>query len=127
MLIVGGGPGGLACAIRLGQLLEEHPEVRERLGEVPVAVLEKEAAGLAPPLRRGRRPEAAARALPRPADDGGPADLRPGRRRGRVCPDAALGVRIPAPPPMRNHGNYILSVSSSGASSASRPRRSASP
>ena len=41
ILIVGGGPGGLACAIRLGQLLEEHPEVRERLGEVPVAVLEK--------------------------------------------------------------------------------------
>ncbi len=39
--IVGGGPGGLACAIRLGQLLEEHPEVRERLGEVPVAVSRK--------------------------------------------------------------------------------------
>ena len=32
---------GLACAIRLGQLLEEHPEMAERLGEVPVAVLEK--------------------------------------------------------------------------------------
>src|SRR6202795_2057823 len=41
ILIVGAGPAGLACAIRLGQLLEEHPEVRERLGDVPVAVLEK--------------------------------------------------------------------------------------
>src|SRR5438034_9730754 len=41
VLIVGGGPGGLACAIRLGQLLEEHPEVAERLGDVPVAVVEK--------------------------------------------------------------------------------------
>src|SRR6266498_5660618 len=41
VLIVGAGPGGLACAIRLGQLLEEHPEMRERLGDVPVAVLEK--------------------------------------------------------------------------------------
>src|SRR6188508_3800125 len=41
ILIVGGGPGGLACAVRLGQLLEEHPDVRERLGEVPVALLEK--------------------------------------------------------------------------------------
>ena len=39
--IVGAGPGGLACAIRLGQLLEEHPDVRERLGDVPIAVLEK--------------------------------------------------------------------------------------
>src|SRR5215831_14939642 len=41
VLIVGGGPAGLACAIRLGQLLEEQPELAERFGEVPVAVLEK--------------------------------------------------------------------------------------
>ena len=41
MLIVGAGPAGLACAIRLGQLLEEAPDVAERLGDVPVAVLEK--------------------------------------------------------------------------------------
>src|SRR5947209_19599199 len=41
VLIAGAGPAGLACAIRLGQLLEGAPEIRERLGEVPVAVLEK--------------------------------------------------------------------------------------
>ena len=41
VLVVGAGPAGLACAIRLGQLLEEHPETAERLGDVPVAVLEK--------------------------------------------------------------------------------------
>src|SRR5213592_1106981 len=41
ILIVGAGPAGLACAIRLGQLLEESPETAERLGDVPVAVLEK--------------------------------------------------------------------------------------
>src|SRR6188472_2862463 len=41
VLIVGAGPAGLACAIRLGQLLEEAPEIAERLGDVPVAVLEK--------------------------------------------------------------------------------------
>src|ERR671937_2488835 len=40
-LIVGAGPAGLACAIRLGQLLAESPETAERLGDVPVAVLEK--------------------------------------------------------------------------------------
>jgi electron-transferring-flavoprotein dehydrogenase len=41
VLIVGAGPAGLACAIRLGQLLEGAPELAERLGDVPVAVLEK--------------------------------------------------------------------------------------
>ncbi|MBI4171864.1 MAG: electron transfer flavoprotein, partial [Actinobacteria bacterium] len=41
VLIVGGGPAGLACAIRLGQLLEERPALVEKLGDVPVAVLEK--------------------------------------------------------------------------------------
>ena len=40
-LIVGAGPAGLAAAVRLGQLMEEEPETAERLGEVPVAVLEK--------------------------------------------------------------------------------------
>src|SRR6202008_482389 len=39
--IVGAGPAGLACAIRLGQLLEEDPATAERLGDVPVAVVEK--------------------------------------------------------------------------------------
>src|SRR6266513_3303742 len=41
VLIVGAGPAGLACAIRLGQLLEEQPDVAERLGDVPVALVEK--------------------------------------------------------------------------------------
>jgi electron-transferring-flavoprotein dehydrogenase len=40
-LIVGAGPAGLAAAIRLGQLAADDPETAERLGDVPVAVLEK--------------------------------------------------------------------------------------
>src|SRR5215210_953111 len=39
--IVGGGPAGLACAIRLSQLLEGEPELADALGEVPVALIEK--------------------------------------------------------------------------------------
>jgi len=39
ILIVGAGPAGLACAIRLGQLLEGAPELAARLGDVPVAVV----------------------------------------------------------------------------------------
>src|SRR5215210_3158169 len=40
-LVVGAGPAGLAAAIRLAQLLEERPALRERLGDVPIAVVEK--------------------------------------------------------------------------------------
>ena len=40
-LIVGAGPAGLAAAIRLGQLIADDPATAERLGDVPVAVLEK--------------------------------------------------------------------------------------
>src|SRR3954453_22750793 len=39
--IVGGGTAGLATANRLLQLLGDDPEMLERLGEVPVAVIEK--------------------------------------------------------------------------------------
>src|ERR1700757_977645 len=39
--IVGGGTAGLACANRLLQLLADDPGTMERLGEVPVAVIEK--------------------------------------------------------------------------------------
>src|SRR5215216_2289854 len=39
--IVGGGPAGLACAIRLSQLLAEDERLLESLGEVPIAVVEK--------------------------------------------------------------------------------------
>ena len=41
VLVVGAGPAGLAAAIRLGQLIASDPETAARLGEVPVAVLEK--------------------------------------------------------------------------------------
>ena len=38
---VGGGPAGLAGAMRLAQLLEADPATAEKLGETPIAVLDK--------------------------------------------------------------------------------------
>ena len=115
VLIVGAGPGGLACAIRLGQLLEEHPEVRERLGEVPVAVLEKgkqpgshllSGAVVNPrPLRELFRGRLTMADLPTYGEVPGEAVYVLSRR---------SAFRIPPPPTMRNHGNVILSASELG-------------
>ena len=83
--IVGGGPAGLACAIRVMQLLEDEPELAEALGEVPVAVIEKgKATGRAPALGRQHAPVGDAGAVPRPR----PVRLAglPGGREGRGLP-----------------------------------------
>ncbi len=112
MLIVGGGPGGLACAIRLGQLLEEHPEVRERLGDVPVAVLEKG-------KQAGSHLFSGAVVAPRALRElfKGRLTLADIPTYGEVPGEAVYvltrrsAFRIPAPPTMRNHGNVIVSVS----------------
>jgi electron-transferring-flavoprotein dehydrogenase len=115
VLIVGAGPAGLACAIRLGQLLEEHPDVAERLGDVPVAVLEK---GKQPGSHLLSGAVVNPRALRR---------LFQGRKRvdempfyGPVESEAVYfltkhgSLRIPAPPTMKNHGNYVASLSRLG-------------
>jgi electron-transferring-flavoprotein dehydrogenase len=115
VLVVGAGPAGLACAIRLGQLLEEAPEIAERLGDVPVAVLEK---GKQPGSHLLSGAVVNPRALRR---------LFKGRVRsdempfyGRVEHESVYfltprrAVRIPTPPTMRNHGNYVASLSELG-------------
>jgi electron-transferring-flavoprotein dehydrogenase len=115
ILIVGAGPAGLACAIRLGQLLEDAPELRERLGEVPVAVLEK---GKQPGSHLLSGAVVNPRALRR---------LFKGRKRidempfyGPVEHESVYfltprrALRIPAPPTMKNDGNVVASLSRLG-------------
>ena len=115
VLIVGAGPAGLACAIRLGQLLEESPETAERLGDVPVAVVEKgkqpgshllSGAVVNPrALRRLFRGRLSMEAIP---------------TYGQVHGEAVYlltkskALRIPPPPTMRNHHNYVVSVAQLG-------------
>ena len=113
--IVGAGPAGLACAIRLGQLLEESPETAERLGEVPIAVVEK---GKQPGSHLLSGAVVNPRALRRLFRDRlTMADIP---NYGEVHDEAvylltrAAALRIPAPPTMRNHGNYVVSVSELG-------------
>jgi electron-transferring-flavoprotein dehydrogenase len=115
LLVVGAGPAGLAAAVRLGQLMEEDPATAERLGEVPVAVLEK---GKAP----GSHLLSGAVVNPR-----GLQRLFKGRKTvdempfyGPVHGESVLfltrkrAVRIPTPPTMVNHRNYVASLSRLG-------------
>jgi electron-transferring-flavoprotein dehydrogenase len=115
ILIVGAGPAGLACAVRLGQLLEEDPQTAERLGEVPIAVVEK---GKQP----GSHLLSGAVLNPR-----GLQRLFRGRRRLDELPlydpvshesvyflTEKRAMRILTPPTMKNHGNYVVSLSQLG-------------
>ena len=112
ILIVGAGPAGLACAIRLGQLLEASPETAERLGEVPVAVVEK---GKAPGSHLLSGAVVNPRALRRLFK--GRLTMNDVPSYGEVHGEAVYlltkgaALRIPPPPTMRNHGNWIVSVS----------------
>ena len=115
VLIVGAGPAGLACAIRLGQLLDEAPELAERLGEVPVAVLEK---GKQPGSHLLSGAVVNPRSLQRLFKDRVASRDMPFY--GRVDHESVYfltskrAMRIPAPPTMRNHGNYVASLSQLG-------------
>jgi electron-transferring-flavoprotein dehydrogenase len=115
VLIVGAGPAGLACALRLGQLLEEHPEVAERLGDVPVAIVEK---GKQPGSHLLSGAVVNPRALRRLLKDRYRIDELPSY--GEVPGEAVYvltkrgSLRIPPPPTMRNHGNWIFSLSQLG-------------
>jgi len=115
ILIVGAGPAGLSCAIRLGQLLEDDPATAERLGEVPVALVEK---GKQP----GSHLLSGAVINPR-----GFHRLFRGRKQlkdlpnyGEVAAEAVYyltpkrAIRIPPPPTMLNHGNVVVSLSQVG-------------
>ena len=115
VLIVGAGPAGLACAIRLGQLLEADAKTAERLGEVPVAVLEKGKQAGSNLLSGAVVNPRALRALF--ADRIRVADMPfHGEVRAEsvyyLTPNQAL--RIPAPPTMKNHHNYVASLSQLG-------------
>jgi electron-transferring-flavoprotein dehydrogenase len=116
VVIVGGGPGGLACAVRLTQLLAEDEQLMESLGEVPVALVEK-GKGPGSHLLSGAmmNPSAMKKLFPDLDEDDwptyGPVDtdrvyLLPNRKR-------AIPLR-PTPPPFRNHGNHVTSVAQLG-------------
>jgi electron-transferring-flavoprotein dehydrogenase len=108
--IVGGGQAGLACAIRLLQLLEDDPDLTERLGEVPVAVIEKGRVAGAHQLSGAVMNPASIRQL-LPDDDSWPhwGEVKGESVYFMLNRKRAIPLK-PVPPPFRNHGNYVISV-----------------
>jgi electron-transferring-flavoprotein dehydrogenase len=116
--IVGGGTAGLACANRLLQMLADDEALTERLGEVPVAVIEKA-------KTCGGHNLSGAVMRPKPLQELFPDLSREDWRRERfafgevtkesiyVLPNGRMKVPVPifAVPNFKNHGNEVVSVS----------------
>jgi electron-transferring-flavoprotein dehydrogenase len=115
IVIVGGGPAGLACAIRLTQLLAEDEAMLESLGEVPIALVEKgKTTGSHLLSGAMMRPSAMQKLFPDLPESEWPTY-------GTVDEDSAyLLTRSralplkPVPPPFRNHGNHVTSIAQLG-------------
>jgi electron-transferring-flavoprotein dehydrogenase len=114
--IVGGGPAGLACAIRLSQLLAEDEALLESLGEVPIALVEKGKNPGSHLLSGAMMNPSAMRALfPDLSEDDWPTYGAVDRDAVYLLPNGRAAIPLkPTPPPFRNHGNHVTSVAQLG-------------
>jgi electron-transferring-flavoprotein dehydrogenase len=104
VVIVGGGPSGLACAIRLKQL------ARAGNRDVSVCVLEK-GSEIGAHILSGAvlEPRALAELFPNWKELGAPLNTPAAEDRFLFLTESKAW-RLPTPPQMANHGNYIISL-----------------
>src|SRR5215204_6402173 len=113
--IVGGGPAGLACAVRLMQLLEDDQALAESLGEVPVALIEK-GKNTGSHLLSGAmmHPSAMERLFPDMDESEWPTYGTVEKDDMRFLTSRMAIPLKPTPPPFRNHGNHVTSIAQLG-------------
>jgi electron-transferring-flavoprotein dehydrogenase len=113
--IVGGGPAGLAAAIRLGQLLGDDPELSERLGEVPIALLDKgRAIGSHQLSGAVVNPAALRELLPSISLESLSSYGEVRREAVHFLTGSTRALRLPTPPPFHNKGNHVFSLARLG-------------
>jgi electron-transferring-flavoprotein dehydrogenase len=121
VLFVGAGPAGLAGAVRLAQLLEADPASAERLGETPIAVLDKGRMAGAHLLSGAVvNPSALRDLLPGEEPAALPGCFGPVRKEAVYLMRKGFELRLPTPPPFHNKGNLVFSLSQLGRHLAER-------
>jgi electron-transferring-flavoprotein dehydrogenase len=104
VMIVGGGPAGLAAAIRLRQLAQESGK------EISVCLIEKGSEVGAHILSGAvMEPRALDELIPDWKEKGAPLNTPAGEDRFLFLTESKA-IRLPTPPQMNNHGNYIVSL-----------------
>jgi len=108
VVVVGAGPSGLSAAIRLKQLAAESGK------ELSVCVIEK-GSEVGAHLLSGAvfEPHALAELIPDWQDKGAPLTT-PARDDRFLFLTPTRAIRLPTPPQMHNHGNFIISLGNLG-------------